>query len=73
MRIGLVTRKIITALFALAVLCPGLWAQAPEPRVALVIGNSNYGGSGRLANPADDATDVAAALNGLGQQYAAGT
>ena len=68
MRIGLVTRKIITAFLAMAVLSPGLWAQASEPRVALVIGNSNYGGSGRLVNPASDATDVAAALNGLGFQ-----
>jgi carboxyl-terminal processing protease len=41
-------------------------AQA-EPRVALVIGNSNYGGDiGKLANPANDAALMAAALQKTG-------
>jgi formylglycine-generating enzyme required for sulfatase activity/uncharacterized caspase-like protein len=40
-----------------------------ETRVALVIGNSNYQHAPLLANPAHDATDVAAALRKLG--YAA--
>ncbi|QZZ22403.1 caspase family protein [Leptothermofonsia sichuanensis E412] len=37
-----------------------------ERRTALVIGNANYAGSGRLANPIHDATDVAKALGELG-------
>ena len=40
-----------------------------EKRVALVIGNANYGRSmGRLINPANDAVDMAAALRELGFQ-----
>ena len=35
-------------------------------RVALVIGNSNYVNATRLTNPANDATDVAHALDNLG-------
>ncbi|MGP0093382.1 MAG: tetratricopeptide repeat protein [Xanthobacteraceae bacterium] len=38
----------------------------PARRVALVIGNSAYAGSARLANPANDADDVAAALRRVG-------
>lgn len=38
---------------------------ATERRTALVIGNSNYA-DGRLKNPVNDATDIAAALKGLG-------
>ena len=37
-----------------------------EQRTALVIGNSNYGKNGALANPVNDATDVAQALRELG-------
>lgn len=40
--------------------------EAAERRVALVIGNSAYAFAGRLANPANDAVDVAAALKRLG-------
>ena len=39
---------------------------AAQKRVALVIGNAAYTHAGRLANPANDATDMAAALKGLG-------
>ena len=40
-----------------------------EKRVALVIGNANYGRSmGRLVNPANDAEDMARTLKGLGFQ-----
>ena len=35
-------------------------------RVALVIGNGNYVHIGRLSNPENDATDMAAALGRLG-------
>jgi Caspase domain len=37
-----------------------------EKRIALVIGNSNYAHAGVLANPANDANDMADALRGLG-------
>ena len=37
-----------------------------EKRVALVIGNSAYENAGKLANPANDAADMAAALKELG-------
>jgi TRAP-type mannitol/chloroaromatic compound transport system substrate-binding protein/uncharacterized caspase-like protein len=36
-----------------------------EKRVALVIGNGNYAHAGRLANPVNDATDMAALLKSL--------
>jgi hypothetical protein len=41
-------------------------AAAAEKRVALVIGNSAYRHAPALKNPRNDATDVAAVLNGLG-------
>ena len=54
------------ATFAVAIV---LWASLPafaERRVALVIGNSNYRDVPVLANPRNDAEDVAAALKRLG-------
>jgi hypothetical protein len=39
---------------------------AQEGRVALVIGNGNYQDLGRLTNPANDARDMAAALQSVG-------
>ena len=47
-------------------LCFGLVAQSQSARFALVIGNGNYAELGHLANPANDATDMAAALKNLG-------
>jgi hypothetical protein len=41
-------------------------ASQAEVRKALVIGNSAYEAAGRLANPAHDATDLAASLRRLG-------
>jgi uncharacterized caspase-like protein len=42
-------------------------ASASEPRVALVIGNSEYGPEiGKLKNPANDAKLMAETLKGLG-------
>jgi len=66
-------KKQYSALLLLA-LCglAGVFAQevapsgAPPPKFALVIGNGNYTGLSRLANPANDANDVAAALTELG-------
>ena len=44
---------------------PALWAQN---RYALVIGNNDYVNIQRLANPVNDATDIAAMLRTLGYQ-----
>jgi pentatricopeptide repeat protein len=44
---------------------PG-FGQEKEARFALVIGNSNYSALGKLANPANDAADMAETLRGLG-------
>jgi uncharacterized caspase-like protein len=38
---------------------------AAQKRVALIIGNAAYAHAGQLANPANDAADMAAALKGL--------
>ena len=51
-------------LFALVILAPPI-AQAAEPRIALVIGNSEYT-SGPLPNPANDAKLIGEALSKLG-------
>jgi hypothetical protein len=50
---------------AIVLVLLGSTAQA-ETRVALVIGNGDYKHTSRLANPRNDATDVAAALKRLG-------
>ncbi|HVT53673.1 MAG TPA: caspase family protein, partial [Dongiaceae bacterium] len=48
-------------------LCVAVAPAIAEPRVALVIGNSNYGGEiGNLANPVNDAKLIAKTLRGLG-------
>ena len=44
----------------------GIAASVNEGRVALVIGNSAYQHTPKLANPRNDATDIAAALKALG-------
>ncbi|MDX9828199.1 MAG: caspase family protein [Spirochaetia bacterium] len=41
-------------------------AQAAQPRFALVMGNGNYTGTSKLANPANDAEDMGDALTRLG-------
>ena len=41
-------------------------ARSAEKRIALVVGNSAYAFAGRLSNPVNDASDVAAALKRLG-------
>lgn len=46
-------------------------AQA-EKRVALVMGNSDYEFVGRLPNPANDASDIAVVLKGLGFEVTSG-
>jgi tetratricopeptide (TPR) repeat protein len=58
----------LTATTTAAAPSPNLAASpAPAgPRVALVIGNGDYRHASRLANPANDATDIAQALRRLG-------
>ena len=57
-------RLIATLVFTIAVLSSQVAYSAD--RVALVIGNSNYRNIAPLANPKNDATDIAAALRKLG-------
>ena len=64
-------RRAATLLMGAAVLAALLPLAAPLPafaagRVALVVGNGAYTHAGRLPNPANDASDVAAALRRLG-------
>jgi len=55
---------VLAVVFALS-LTPSLGA-AENPRFALVIGNAAYDGDAALANPANDATDIAATLTSIG-------
>ena len=59
-----VLQTVIVLLMSSASPSP-LWA-APEKRVALVIGNAAYAHAPRHDNPANDASDMAAALKRLG-------
>ena len=56
------TLRLLLAVVALASPLPAL----AEARVALVIGNGAYDAFSRLANPPNDASDVAGALKSLG-------
>ena len=60
----------ITAVLVSLALLPA--AALAEKRVALVIGNSAYQHTPKLANPKNDATDVSAALKKLGFQVIEG-
>jgi len=53
--------KAITLTLVLSLCAVTLFAQAPDRRVALVVGNGSYAAN-PLNNPPNDATDVAAAL-----------
>ena len=59
-------------LAATIALWAGLAPALAEKRVALVIGNSDYRNVPALANPRNDAEDVAAALKRLGFQTTVG-
>ena len=54
----------------LAICLTGFWladsCRAADRRVALIVGASNYAHATKLAHPADDARDMAAALRRLG-------
>jgi uncharacterized caspase-like protein len=57
----------IAALYSLVLLVCSISDAKADRRVALVVGNSNYSNSSLfLSNPKNDATDVAAALRGVG-------
>ena len=57
-------RFILAAILAVGAACPSL--AAPGKRIALVIGNSAYEHTSLLANPANDADDIAGTLSALG-------
>jgi hypothetical protein len=60
-------RKALAAsCFGLAILIATLAPASAEKRVALVIGNAAYQHVPRLANPGNDASDIAAKLRDLG-------
>jgi hypothetical protein len=61
-------RRVLGVTIAVLLSCGA--ARAEGKRVALVIGNSAYRYAGGLANPVNDATDVASALKRLGFQVA---
>jgi uncharacterized caspase-like protein len=56
--------RLPLALLLISLLCS--LPAAAEKRVALVVGNSNYAQVGTLANPANDANDIASALKAAG-------
>jgi uncharacterized caspase-like protein len=57
---------VLMVLLALGALLATAGAGAAETRVALVVGNSAYVNTAPLANPKNDAGDIAAALKGAG-------
>jgi hypothetical protein len=61
-------------LLGLAIMIAGMTHPASaERRVALIVGNSAYSGVPALANPANDADDMAGRLRGLGFDVRSGT
>ena len=61
--------RILVSLWLLAFAGQAAFA---EKRVALVIGNGNYTYAGTLANPVNDASDMAAALKAVGFKVVSG-
>lgn len=66
-------KHFAASLVAVAALLSIIAPAAAEKRVALVIGNSAYENVPRLANPSNDASDIAAKLKGLGFEVIEGT
>ncbi len=56
----------VTAALATAIVVSSTAAALAEKRVALVIGNATYAALGTLANPTNDADDIASTLRGMG-------
>ena len=63
---GPLSRSIRAAAFAALAASIPVGAAAAADRVALAVGNGAYEHTGRLRNPVNDATDMAAALRRLG-------
>jgi hypothetical protein len=59
---------MLKTILVLVLLLVGLGVAAEGKRVALVIGNTDYGALGQLKNPANDARDMGVALGKLGFQ-----
>src|SRR5215471_9991260 len=59
-------RAMLRVLCVLVVAVLGALPASAEKRVALIIGNSAYQQAGTLANPVNDAKEMAAALQDLG-------
>jgi len=63
------TGRIFASIAAFCLIAAAAFSAQAEPRIALVIGNSNYGKEiGSLANPVNDAAAVTAALQQTGFQ-----
>ena len=67
---GSVLRSLLTLII---VILAGLSVARAETRVALVVGNSDYEFAPKLANPANDATDIGERLKALGFEVIGGT
>ncbi|WP_422041150.1 caspase family protein [Roseibium sp.] len=65
-------RRVLLGLFVLIFLATAK-GLAAEKRVALVIGNATYEHAGELANPLNDADDIAGKLETLGFEVVKGT
>ena len=61
---SLMARVLWSAAMVIFIVSPASWAA--DSRVALVIGNSNYANANKLANPANDAANMADHLKKLG-------
>jgi hypothetical protein len=66
--------RVVAALVSIlaSMVLPEISSVQAARRVALVIGNSDYKSAPRLENPKNDATDLAAVLEGLGFQVTKG-
>ena len=69
---GAARPRALAAAFAFAACCAAAFSAAAAGRVALVVGNGAYAHAPRLANPVNDAADMAEALRGLGFEVVLG-
>src|SRR5262245_30967664 len=66
------TRALALAAMLAGIISLGAPARAANERIALVIGNGAYQHAARLANPANDAADIAQALRDIGFEVVEG-
>jgi Caspase domain len=65
--VGVTLRMIVlAAAFAATLVAVSASGALAEKRVALVVGNASYAALGTLANPTNDADDIASTLRGMG-------